>query len=198
MIQIWHHQVERVSGTIRDYFDVDLEKNFATWFSTFILFYCSALLFLIAKRKSEIDDQWTRAWYGLSAGFLYMSCDEIAELHETVNSFTTFSWVIPAAIVSLIMGLIYLRFLLHLRPLFRNLFLLSAAIFLGGALGVEYATNMYEENGLLNTLAYNLWTPVEEGMEMGGVILFIYTLLRYSEEDQAAIGIWAMVTGCIS
>ena len=29
----------------------------------------------------------------------------------------------------------------------------------------------------MNTLAYNLWTAVEEGMEMGSVVLFIHVLL---------------------
>lgn len=28
-------------------------------------------------------------------------------------------------------------------------------------------------------MAYNLWTPVEEGMEIGGVILFLASIFDY-------------------
>ena len=62
----------------------------------------------------------------------------------------------------------------------------SCCVFLGGAVGVEMSTDWYDDQGLLNTLAYNLWTAVEEGMEMGGVVLFIYALLRYMGRGQGA------------
>ena len=46
-------------------------------------------------------------------------------------------------------------------------------------MGVEWGTIWYEEHGRLDTLEYNLWNALEEGMEMVGVILFIYGLLGY-------------------
>jgi len=55
----------------------------------------------------------------------------------------------------------------------------SDAIFVGGAIGVELATEPFLYNDELDTLAYNLWTPVEEGMEMGGVIFFLSALFDY-------------------
>jgi hypothetical protein len=44
-------------------------------------------------------------------------------------------------------------------------------------LGVERAIDGHADQKPLNTLAYNLWTAVEEGMEMCGVRLFIYAML---------------------
>ncbi|MDP3517506.1 MAG: hypothetical protein Q8S94_10110, partial [Pseudohongiella sp.] len=55
----------------------------------------------------------------------------------------------------------------------------SGALFVGGAIGVELYTEPYLHNDELNTLAYNLWTPVEEGLEMYGVILYLHALLQY-------------------
>ena len=55
-----------------------------------------------------------------------------------------------------------------------RLFLLAGAIYGGGAVGVEHFTDSE-----VNSLHYNMWTALEEGMEMLGVIVFIYALLDY-------------------
>ena len=47
-------------------------------------------------------------------------------------------------------------------------------------------TDWYEERELLDTLAYNLWNAVEEGLEMAGVVLFIHALLGYMGRGQGA------------
>jgi len=46
-------------------------------------------------------------------------------------------------------------------------------------LGIEGATDWHKDRKPLNTPACNLSTAVEEGMEKGGVTLFIYALLGY-------------------
>jgi len=66
----------------------------------------------------------------------------------------------------------------------RWLFILSGCIFVGGAVGVEMSTDWYADEDLLNTLAYNLWNTVEEGMEMAGVVLLIHALLKYVNQEQ--------------
>ena len=110
--------------------------------------------------------------------------DEIAGFHEALNDIVDSSWAIPGGIAAAIFGLAYLRFLWHLPAQTRWLFVLSGCVFLGGAVGVEMSTDWYKDQELLNTLAYNLWNAVEEGMEMGGVVLFIYALLRYMGPGQ--------------
>jgi len=47
---------------------------------------------------------------------------------------------------------------------------------------VELATEPFAENDALDTLAYNLSTALEEGMEMGGVLIFLKALLQYMAE----------------
>ena len=87
-----------------------------------------------------------------------------------------------ACVIVLVVATAYLPFLRALPVRTRWLFILSGAIYVGGAVGVEWATIWYEDNDQLDTLAYNLWNAVEEFMEMAGVILFIYTLLRHIAE----------------
>ncbi len=184
VLQLWHYRWHEVPWPLRQLFDVDEEDSIPTWYSASALLLASALLFLISQRKRADRDPWIRYWYGLSLTLTALSLDEIAGFHEALNTMADSSWAIPGGIAAAIFGLAYLRFLRHLPARTRWLFVLSGCVFLGGAVGVEMSTDWYEDQELLNTLAYNLWTAVEEGMEMGGVVLFIYALLRYMGPGQ--------------
>jgi hypothetical protein len=63
------------------------------------------------------------------------------------------------------------------------MFLLSSAVDVGGAVGVEAAALHLDQNDLLNTLGHDLWTAVEESTEMAGVIFFIRSLLSHTEVE---------------
>ena len=80
---------------------------------------------------------------------------------------TTF-WIVG------LVGLSYIPFLWQYRWRAAGLFLLAGAIYVGGAVGVEHWTGSD-----VNSLHYNMWTTLEEGMEMAGVIVFIYALLDF-------------------
>jgi hypothetical protein len=59
------------------------------------------------------------------------------------------------------------------------MFLLSGAIFVGGAIGLEMVgANFFDETNK-NTWQYMTAMTVEEMMEMTGILLFIHTLLKY-------------------
>ena len=184
LLQVWHYQWHKVPWLLRQLFDVDEEDSIPTWYSASALLLTSVLLFLISHRKRVDRDPWIRYWYGLSLAFAALSLDEIAGFHEALNSMVDYSWAIPGGIVAGIFGLMYLRFLWHLPTRTRWLFVVSGCVFLGGAVGVEMSTDWYDDQDLLNTLAYNMWNAVEEGMEMGSVVLFIHALLRYMGREQ--------------
>ncbi len=173
VLQVWHYQWDELPWLLRQFFDVDEEDSLPTWYSA------TALLLLISRRKRIDRDPWVRYWYGLTLAFAALSMDEIAGLHETLNSLIDFSWTIPGGILAALFDLAYLRFLLHLPSRTRWLFILSGIIFVTGAVVVERSTDWYDDEDLLNTLPYNLWNALEEGLEMGGVVLFIYALLGY-------------------
>ena len=179
VLQVWHYQWDELPWLLRQFFDVDEEDSLPTWYSATALLLASFLLLLISRRKRIDRDPWVRYWYGLTLAFAALSMDEIAGLHETLNSLIDFSWTIPGGILAALFDLAYLRFLLHLPSRTRWLFILSGIIFVTGAVVVERSTDWYDDEDLLNTLPYNLWNALEEGLEMGGVVLFIYALLGY-------------------
>ncbi len=166
------------------FFDLDEEEGFGTWFSTMLLMMASLLLALQAHICKTTSNRWRRWWVALSIGFLILSIDEAVGFHEYVNTvvedtrWTTFGFGLV-----LIVGLVYLPFLRAVPPRSRYLFIVAGMIYIGGAVGVEWATGWYEDNHLLDTLAYNLWTAVEEVLEMSGVALFIYAVIGHILDD---------------
>lgn len=176
-----HYEVIKLPWLFRELFDVDEEESIPTWFSSSLLLLASFAVSLVFFLKRMVRDTHQFYWMLLSMGFLFMSIDEVAGFHETVNSITTYSWAIPGLLLSIVLLAGFARFLVSLpRPTaFR--FIVSGLVFVGGAVGVELWTEPYLHNDNLDSLAYNLWTAVEEGMEMGGVIYFLHALNQYTE-----------------
>lgn len=187
LLTMVHFQVIELPWYLRQIFDVDEEDSFPTWFSAFGLLLTSVVLWVQARRQHTAAAPWRWHWSGLALGFLVLSIDEIAGMHETLNSVIEQSWAVPGAIVVALMGGIYLSFLAQLDRRTAVWFALAGALYVGGAVGVEYYTEPYLKNDALNTLAYNLWTAVEEGMEMSGVLLFLSALLRHMKAGAAAL-----------
>ena len=63
------------------------------------------------------------------------------------------------------------------------LFVVGGIMFLGGAVGIELHVEWYNEINYTDSLPYMLWTIVEEGLEMFGVIVFIYALVSYMKTN---------------
>jgi hypothetical protein len=179
VLTVMHYRFVELPWLLRELFDVDEEESVPTWFSSSILLLTAVVLFLMAHLSRQSKDRYAMYWFGLGLGFTFMSVDEIAGFHETLNSITETSWAVPGLIVALLVGVLYLKFLSSLPAPVAVRFMMSGAIFVGGAIGVELATEPYLYEDALDTLGYNLWTPVEEGMEMGGVILFLASLFDY-------------------
>ena len=168
-----------------DVFDLDEEESFGTWFSTILLACSSWLLFAEARRARERNDPWRPWWLGLAIGFLFLSIDEVVGVHEYLNSLMEEgNWTDVGIVVVAVVFVAYLPFLWHHRWRTTILFLLAGALYVGGAVGVERATEWYAEDDLLNTLDYNLWTVVEETMEITGILVFLYVLLARAKAAQ--------------
>ncbi len=176
------------------FFNLDEELNLPSFFSGLILGTAAALIAVIACIKRADNDRFAVHWMALSVGFFYMTADEIFSFHEKLGpplraffggrplGVWHFAWVIPGIVVVICVGLCYTRFLMHLPARFRTLFLASATIYLGGVIGIEMLAGRYMElYGQMN-LTYSLYATLEETLEMVGVILFIYALLKYLAE----------------
>jgi hypothetical protein len=161
------------------------EGNIPAFYSAVALLLAGVLLLFIARLKFDDGDRHRRGWLGLGLGFSFMALDEATQIHELLYRVPGFDsgewlWIVPFGILLLIIGLTFLRFLLDLDRTYRRLFLLSAVLFLGGAMGVELIADV-TIGGTSQGASWpaTLFTGVEETLEMAGVALFIVSLIRY-------------------
>jgi len=176
-------------------FTLGYEKNIPNTFSVLLLFSNALLLWIIFLLKRMQKDTDLLYWAVLSFGFLYMSFDEACKLHERLESpikdiigndnlgIFYYAWVIPGIILVLLLGLFFLRFLLRLPAKTRFFFLISAFLYLGGAIGFELIGGRYHELYGFENLSYYMIMFTEESLEMAGCIFFIWTLLKYIADE---------------
>lgn len=178
ILSLVHYQMHELPWPLRQIFDVDEEDSFPTWYSAMALLLTSFVLWINASAHRQSGSPQRLHWAGLAIGFLFLSIDEIAGMHETLNGEIEMSWAIPGGIVALLVGLAYLSFLIKLPRRTAVWFVIGGAVYVGGAVGVELFTEPYLEKDQLDTLAYYLWNALEEGMEMAGVLIFLRALLQ--------------------
>ncbi|GAB4578172.1 MAG: hypothetical protein Fur0022_09050 [Anaerolineales bacterium] len=178
-------------------FYVDVEHNIPTYFSVLLILLVALILAVIAKLKEKERNIYTSNWKILSFGFLLMALDEAFQFHERLNlpigrilgegslGVFYFPWVIPGMALVVVVGLFFWRFLLHLPVATRFMFLMAAAIFIGGAIGIELIGSSHAELHGYENWTYSLIATLEESLEMGGLIVFIWALLKYcADKDQ--------------
>jgi hypothetical protein len=185
VLMVIHYRWHEVPDLLKNQFDLDEEQNIPNWYSSAILLLSSGLLLAIANAKKRIRDRHTLYWYVLCVGFALMSLDEEAGIHETINTIIEITWAIPGAVLVGIIGLAFIPFLIGLPARTRWWFVASGAVYVGGAVGMEIATDrLFLTRHTPDTLSYNVLTAVEEGMEMFGVVLFIRALLAYMRAEE--------------
>ena len=173
---------------------MDGENNLPALFSTLLLFCASLLLALIALLERRHEGVDVSKWAILAAGFMLMAMDEALSFHEKAIAplrallggqhlgIFFFAWVIPGFALVSVLGAFFLRFLFRLPRRTAIAFVVSAAIYLGGALGIELIEGWWREAHGHRNLTYHVLVSLEEGMEMAGVIAFIHALLSYIAE----------------
>lgn len=170
-------------------FYLDYESNVPTWYSSFALLLAALLTALIAWAKFSGGDRYRWHWSCLAFLLACMSVDEIAMLHEypihplrqflDAGGLLHYTWVLPGALFVLLVGVAYLRFLGHLPARTRASFLLAAAIYLAGAIGVEMLSGLQADLYGEENMGYALITTAEELLEMLGIVVLITALLNY-------------------
>lgn len=177
--------------------DVDVEKSVMTWISVLALFMAAFLLFQVGNDATARGSAFRWHWYLLGAIFVVLSLDDFASFHEKVSEIlgervggsglTYFAWALPAGVLSLAGLLAFVPFLRSLPPAIAGMFIASAGLFLGGAVGMEMIGGMIAEADGVTSLRYRIATNVEEGLEIIGVLLFLYALLRLREQRQRRV-----------
>ncbi|ACN13954.1 multidrug resistance protein (efflux pump/antiporter) [Desulforapulum autotrophicum HRM2] len=179
-------------------FDFNTEKNIPTLYSSITLIFASIILAFITYFRWKSQKTFF-SWGVLSFIFLFLSIDEISSIHERLiaptrrffdtSAFFYYAWIIPYGIALIIFVVSYIKFLLEVPKSIMMLFLLSGGLFVLGAIGFEmlggWQAELYGTKGLL----YSIFYTCEELLEMLGVAVFIYTLLRYILNENQLIEI---------
>lgn len=173
---------------ICDKFDMFLEANVPTYYSSILLLLCCILLAIIAFFKKLGSDQYHKQWTLLSVIFLYLSIDETAMIHEmagevfvklTHGSIPYIHWIIPASVVVITFIIYYIKFLRSLPRWVYLWFIASGAVYIGAALILEMIDGFIWQIYGARTILHAFEVVTEESLEMVGSIMFAYTLMRY-------------------
>lgn len=181
------------------FFSLRRESNPPAFFSGLLLLGAALLLALRASLARQRREGYLWRWRILAAGFALMALDEAASLHEMLNRPTRaflgpsatgwlrYAWVAPATAIVAPVLVSFSGFARALpRPTGRR-FVTAALVYLSGALLLEAASARYATDHGEGALGYDLLVSVEESLEMGGVILFIYALLDHLRAEGARI-----------
>ncbi len=188
------------ANTINRLFNLDLEANIPSFFSALLILVAASLLFLISIHTSRCKMKWKL----LGFTFFFLCLDEAVQIHEEsiyfinkyllyglngsndLNEFLYYAWVIPYVALFIGIAFYYFKFVFNLPLRTRNLFILSAFIYVSGALGCEliggHIFKLYSKNGL-----WWFCTTLEETLEMLGMSVFIYALLDYISKMNVSI-----------
>ncbi len=180
------------------YFNVGRERNIPTLYSVMALTVAATLLATNARHSWEKCDGQHRYWAGLALIFLFLAFDEGTKIHEhmsgvmerwvTPKGYLLWLWVIPYGFAVLVLAAVYLRFLVQLSRTTRYYFILAALLFLGGAIGVEMLS-AWEKDLNDYTILFCVLYSLEEFLEMIGVAVFIYALLKNLADESPVIRI---------
>ena len=183
------------------YFNVAHERNIPTLYSAIALTVAATLLATNARHSWEKCDGQYRYWAGLALIFLFLAFDEGTKIHEqlggvmkrwvTPKGYLYWLWVIPYGSAVLVLAAVYLRFMIRLSRTTRYYFILAALLFLGGAIGFDMlqGREAYLNIGSDKTILYCVLYSVEEFLEMIGVAVFIYALLKNLADESPVIRI---------
>lgn len=186
-------------GAVARLFYIDGEKNLPTGFSVLVILLAAQLMMVLGALARVERSRWAGHWVVLGLGMFCMAVDEALILHERLIPQVRvllgqerlgalyFAWVIPASGLVLVLGVLFLRFLMNLAARTRARLLLAGAIYLGGAIGMELVGGHYAEVHGTGNLRYAMLATVEEGLEMAGMIVCVWALLRHLEEHYAEL-----------
>lgn len=149
-------------------FDLGRENNVPTWVASTTLLFCAGLLGIVGTTKYRERDRFRWHWLVLAAGFVVLSMDEAASLHELLGrtmesriqltGYFYYGSTLPLLACMGFVAAAYTQFLLHLPLHTRITCLLAGLLYVGGALGCEMLESREEfATQSQATAAYHSW-----------------------------------------
>ncbi|MGE0706025.1 MAG: hypothetical protein AB7F99_15630 [Vicinamibacterales bacterium] len=181
------------------FFDMAQEANLPAYYSALCLLLTAVVLAVLAR--AERAAAWRSYWIGLVAGFLYLSVDEAAQIHDAILGpgfasavgksslpFFYHTWVMPAIGAVAIVAILYARFLLALPRRHARRFLLAGVVYVSATVGGDLIEG-YLATNTASQLALIIQNSIEESGELLGITAFLYALLGYAAEQGVTLSV---------
>lgn len=199
------HMIHMLTGHdtifgLRQLFDMNGELNIPAWYSATALFATSLLLLGIYFVEKGNPDSPRFNWLFLSLVFQFLAYDEAFSVHEGLwrmghnflvdLNMSYFTWILPAMVLVTLVFAVSFHFLFRLESNIRRLMMVSGAIYVGGAAFVEELCHLRRDALTTSEITDPLYIALstcEEFMEMFGIALFIFALLRHLEQRYAGL-----------
>ncbi len=190
-IYLGSHLLGNPSYGIRATFDLDGEACLPAWFTAVQLFVIGILL-LVASRACHRQGPSPTFLKLVGAGFIYISADEAAMIHERAQGLLKYLkglpninghgvWVFIYMAIGILILLASRRHLFSLWENFRqemSVALVGLGIFLFSAVGLEIISYLFLRSGA-TPFIYVLEVALEEFGEMAGVSVMLYGVLQF-------------------
>jgi hypothetical protein len=190
----------QLSGTqhgILRIFNLAAEANPPTWYQSMAIAFAGLLLALITLAKKESGERFSWFWGLLTAVFFFLSCDEAAGIHEAIGSFAEkasptfgihpYGWLIPYALIGLVLVAFGWRFLFSLEPRFRYLFVGAGLVYVFAAVGMEVVESFSDRYAGHDSVLSITLRGIEETLEATGILIFNFGLLSYLRQNYQEI-----------
>ncbi|MCM2375137.1 hypothetical protein [Aporhodopirellula aestuarii] len=185
-------------GDVLKRFDLGHEPSIPAFYSATLLLASGGILGFLGVYDKSDQGRRLRYWRFMAIVMTALAIDEAVMFHEMgdalmrmtpMGDLLYFSWIIPAGLFVIVVGLLNLRFILNLPPRTKRLILLSGVIFVTGAIGMESVAGVIfsaaeDELAAQQNIAHVISQSIEEALEMLGVVTFIFALLNYIESSQ--------------
>lgn len=182
-------------------FDLGHEPSIPAFYSSVAMLACAFGLLVLGLHDPQGGHTRRRYWLALAALFACLAIDENVMFHEMGTAMMErlnwsgpfyFSWVIPGAIFSILVALAFTPFLIDLPRRTGGLILLSGAVFVSGAIGMELVAGVIFQNAsteqeAMRSIAHVISQAIEEGLEMVGVAIFFCALIDYAKQSRLQI-----------
>lgn len=170
---------------------VDFAHSLPTYYNTILILIALILLGMISLHLRIAQTKLMYNWLLLTLAFLVLSLDESEYFHHILVSFVKrftsdyqpsafdYAWGMPYSALAVLFLFFLYRFLSTLPSVITKGFLVAGIIYVTGAVVIgEYGASALHIKGAHN-LRYALLASYEESLEMIGLTLFIYYLLKY-------------------
>lgn len=188
-------------ATVASDFNLEVATNLPIWFQSMLLFCCSILMLIVTTLSSRSPK--ALYWLLLASIFLALSMDEACAFHDRIPllgemrkmPISSGTWM-ALTIALVAAAALYVRWVVSLPERIGLLVILAAALYAGGTLGTHailgpVAVALGEES-----LAFRITANIGDLLEMAGLAVLAYALLRYIETEAGELRLVFTPGGC--